>query len=183
MGISAPRLRQSRHGVFVFRYLVPPKFRELFGKKELRRSLRTKNAVDARVQALNLNTVIERLLKHLPPENAMNEIKKLMDAGIHSWEVEVNGVIEGIPVNGKIDRIRRLYDGTVIIEDLRSTNGIYVNGQLDAVAGREPVGGLGPGQRADDADEDGVRGRSGHGQGQHDGKGAEDVHGGRGRES
>lgn len=92
MGISAPRLRQSRHGVFVFRYLVPPKFRELFGKKELRRSLRTKNAVDARVQALNLNTVIERLLKHLPPENAMNEIKKLMDAGIHSWEVEVNGV-------------------------------------------------------------------------------------------
>ncbi len=64
MGISAPRLRQSRHGVFVFRYLVPPEFQEKLGKKELRRSLRTKNAAAARLLGLNLNVVIERLLKY-----------------------------------------------------------------------------------------------------------------------
>jgi len=41
-------------------------------------------------------------------------------------EVEVKGVIEGIPVNGKIDRMRRLHDGTFIIEDWKHISDFQV---------------------------------------------------------
>jgi LEA14-like dessication related protein len=88
MSISAPRLRQSRHGVFVFRYLVPPPFVEKLGKKELRRSLRTKNSQIAKIIALHLNALIEKALKDLKPEIAMDEIKKLLAAGVYSFKIK-----------------------------------------------------------------------------------------------
>jgi len=85
MSISAPRLRQSRHGVFVFRYLVPAAFVAEIGKKELRRSLGTKNCHTAKVIALQLNALIEKALKTLPPRAAMDEIKKLLGTSAHGW--------------------------------------------------------------------------------------------------
>ena len=98
MSISAPRLRQSRHGVFVFRYLVPPQFVEKFGKKELRRSLGTKNSQIAKIIALHLNALIEKALKDLKPEIAMEEIKKLLAAGVHSFTIKTKN--KEISTNG-----------------------------------------------------------------------------------
>lgn len=96
MGISAPRLRQSRHGVFVFRYLVPPEFQEKLGKKELRRSLKTKNSDLARLIALNLNLAIERAIRYLSPTLAMEEIDRLLAAvaaaGTHSWTLKTKNL-------------------------------------------------------------------------------------------
>jgi hypothetical protein len=88
MGISAPRLRLSRHGTYCFRYLVPPQFVEKFGKKELRRSLGTKNSQIAKIIALHLNALIEKALKDLKPDIAMDEIKKLLAAGVYSFKIK-----------------------------------------------------------------------------------------------
>jgi hypothetical protein len=98
MGISAPRLRLSRHGTYCFRYLVPPQFVEKFGKKELRRSLGTKNSQIAKIIALHLNALIEKALKDLKPDVAMDEIKKLLAAGVHSFTIKTKS--KEISTNG-----------------------------------------------------------------------------------
>lgn len=92
MSISAPRLSQSRHGVFVFRFLVPPAFADQLGKKELRRSLGTKDSGTAKVIALHLNALIENALKSLPAKDAMDEIKKLLNAASHGWVVRTQNL-------------------------------------------------------------------------------------------
>ena len=92
MSISAPRLRLSRHGTYCFRYLVPPQFIEQVGKKELRRSLRTKNSQIAKIVALHLNALIEKALKDLTPQLAMDEIKKLLAAGVHGFTIKTKNL-------------------------------------------------------------------------------------------
>lgn len=92
MSISAPRLRLSRHGTYCFRYLVPPQFVKQVGKKELRRSLRTKNSQIAKIVALHLNALIEKALKDLTPQLAMDEIKKLLAAGVHGFTIKTKNL-------------------------------------------------------------------------------------------
>lgn len=93
MSISAPRLRQSRHGVFVFRFLVPPALVPLVGKKELRKSLGTKNSQTAKVIALHLNALIEHALKSLPASAAMDDILKNLKSVSHGkWIARIGNV-------------------------------------------------------------------------------------------
>ncbi|MHA4870062.1 DUF6538 domain-containing protein [Duganella sp. PWIR1] len=59
MSIKTPRLIRDRCGVFYFRYIVPLAWRVTIQKKEIRRSLRTKDANTARHAALLLSAQLE----------------------------------------------------------------------------------------------------------------------------
>ncbi|MBM3387487.1 MAG: hypothetical protein FJY36_07460, partial [Betaproteobacteria bacterium] len=142
MGITAPRLRQSRHGVFVFRYLVPPQFQEKLGKKELRRSLRTKNPAAARLLGLNLNVVIERLLKYLPPTQAMDEIERLLAAGVHGWVLKTKNLefqTDGTEADSK-ELAKQIVHGelrVLVDKELEAGSGLYIGG-VPIPAGYDP---------------------------------------------
>lgn len=62
MSIKTPRLIRDRCGVYYFRWIVPLSWREALGKREIRRSLRTKDAASARQSALLLSAQMEALL-------------------------------------------------------------------------------------------------------------------------
>lgn len=62
MSIKTPRLIRDRCGVYYFRWIVPLPWREALGKREVRRSLRTKDAVSARHSALLLSAQMEALM-------------------------------------------------------------------------------------------------------------------------
>ncbi len=59
MSIKTPRLIRDRCGVFYFRLIVPLALRQLVGKTEFRRSLRTKDCIVARQRALSLSLAVE----------------------------------------------------------------------------------------------------------------------------
>lgn len=142
MGITAPRLRQSRHGVFVFRYLVPPQFQEKLGKKEMRRSLRTKDPAAARLLGLNLNIVIERLLKYLPPTQAMDEIERLLAAGVHGWVLKTKNLefqTDGTEADSK-ELAKQIVHGelrVLVDKELEAGSGLYIGG-VPIPAGYDP---------------------------------------------
>ncbi len=62
MSIKTPRLIRDRCGVYYFRWIVPLTWRQALGKTEIRRSLRTKDAVSARQSALLLSAQMEALM-------------------------------------------------------------------------------------------------------------------------
>lgn len=62
MSIKVPRLIRDRCGVYYFRFIVPLNWRESVGKAEIRRSLRTKDAAEARHAALLLSARLEALM-------------------------------------------------------------------------------------------------------------------------
>lgn len=62
MSIKTPRLIRDRCGVYYFRFLVPQSWRQIVGKTELRRSLRTTDASTARQLALMLSARMEAFL-------------------------------------------------------------------------------------------------------------------------
>src|SRR3569833_2619368 len=62
MATRIPRLQLSRHGVFCFRYIRPPKPPLFTTRREICISLRTRNSAEARIIALLLNQVIESKL-------------------------------------------------------------------------------------------------------------------------
>lgn len=62
MSIKTPRLIKDRCGVYYFRWIVPLSWRQFVGKTELRRSLRTKDAIEARHKALSLSLAVEALV-------------------------------------------------------------------------------------------------------------------------
>jgi|GEM_PF-3435213 len=62
MATRIPRLQLSRHGVFCFRYIRPPKPPLFTTRREICISLRTRNSAEARIIALFLNQVIESKL-------------------------------------------------------------------------------------------------------------------------
>lgn len=61
MSIKTPRLIRDRCGVYYFRLVVPAALRQTIGRIELRRSLRTKDAVVARQKALALSLAVEAI--------------------------------------------------------------------------------------------------------------------------
>lgn len=151
MGISAPRLRQSRHGVFVFRYLVPNEFQQDLGKKELRRSLRTKNPAIARLLALNLNVAIERAIRYLSPSVAMDEIKRLLAAGTHGWILRTKNLefsTDGTAQDSQ-DLAERLTTGelrTLVDKEIEAGNRVFVQpwGGVTGVDSNGAVGAISP---------------------------------------
>lgn len=62
MSIKTPRLIQDRCGVYYFRWIVPVLLRGLLNKTEIRRSLRTKNPVEAKCKALSLSVALETMM-------------------------------------------------------------------------------------------------------------------------
>lgn len=62
MSIKTPRLIRDRCGVYYFRWIVPLPWRQAVGKREIRRSLRTKDAATARRAALLLSAQMEALM-------------------------------------------------------------------------------------------------------------------------
>lgn len=62
MSIKTPRLIRDRCGVFYFRFIVPLAWRVTIKKTEIRRSLRTKDAAEARQAALLLSARMEILV-------------------------------------------------------------------------------------------------------------------------
>jgi hypothetical protein len=59
VSIKTPRLIRDRCGVYYFRLIVPLALREVVGKTEFRRSLRTKDSAIARQRALALSVAVE----------------------------------------------------------------------------------------------------------------------------
>ncbi|WP_418319062.1 tyrosine-type recombinase/integrase [Piscinibacter sakaiensis] len=58
------RLARNRHGVFCLRWIVPKRFRDADGKpREVRVSLRTRDAQRARILAMEINLAYERVLQ------------------------------------------------------------------------------------------------------------------------
>ena len=62
VSIKTPRLIRDRCGVFYFRLIVPLTLREVVGKTEFRRSLRTKDSAEARQRALSLSVAVEAMM-------------------------------------------------------------------------------------------------------------------------
>lgn len=62
MSIKTPRLIKDRCGVYYFRWIVPLLLRGLLKKTEIRRSLRTKNPVEAKCKALALSVALETMM-------------------------------------------------------------------------------------------------------------------------
>jgi len=62
LSIKTPRLIRDRCGVYYFRWIVPLAWRPALGKAEIRRSLRTKDASQARQAALLLSARMEAYL-------------------------------------------------------------------------------------------------------------------------
>ena len=76
MSIKTPRLIRVRCGVFYFRFIVPFTQRNTVKKTEIRRSLRTKDAVIARQAALLLSTrmgVFVANSKNMPGKDPLSE--------------------------------------------------------------------------------------------------------------
>ena len=65
-----PRLELNRHGVFVVRLVIPAAHRDAAGRpRDIRVSLRTRDPVQARILALELNTRIELFRLQSPAED------------------------------------------------------------------------------------------------------------------
>lgn len=65
-----PRLELNRHGVFVVRLVIPATHRDAAGRpRDIRVSLRTRDPVQARNLALQLNTRIEQFRLQCPAED------------------------------------------------------------------------------------------------------------------
>ena len=65
-----PRLELNRHGVFVLRLVIPVAHRDAAGRpRDIRVSLRTRDPVQARILALQLNTRIEQFRLDSPAED------------------------------------------------------------------------------------------------------------------
>jgi integrase len=62
VSIKTPRLIRDRCGVYYFRLIVPLPLREVVGKTEFRRSLRTKDSAEARLRALSLSVAVEAMM-------------------------------------------------------------------------------------------------------------------------
>lgn len=76
--VKIPRLIQDRHGTYYFRLVVPQGARLLVGKKEIRKTLHTKNRFLAGQMALALNIWINELMtKPKLSDFNFEEVKKL----------------------------------------------------------------------------------------------------------
>jgi hypothetical protein len=80
VSIKTPRLIQDRCGVFYFRWIVPVSWRHILEKAEIRRSLRTKDALLARQTALLLSADLEAF---------MVDKKKLADTAAAAARAEI----------------------------------------------------------------------------------------------
>jgi len=99
VSIKTPRLIQDRCGVYYFRLIVPLSWRHIVEKTEIRRSLRTKDALIARQAALLLSARIEALMassKQTSLQLAENQLKALFNNEAPKMKVRVFG-------NGELD--------------------------------------------------------------------------------
>jgi integrase len=79
MSIKTPRLIRDHCGVYYFRWIVPLPWRAALGKREIRRSLRTKDAASARHSALLLSAQMEALMAEKKAKPAAAGLPQLDD--------------------------------------------------------------------------------------------------------
>ena len=115
MSIKTPRLIQDRCGVFYFRFLVPQSWRQIVGKTELRRSLRTKDAQQARLSALRLSVELEELMATLKKNTPVDLSSKAgLDEHVRARDETIKGWLAESSANKVI--ARQFRDGVIHTE-------------------------------------------------------------------
>lgn len=113
MSIKTPRLIRDRCGVFYFRFIVPLTWRGTIGKSELRRSLRTKDAEQARQAALLLSARMETFVARSKSKAAAVDLAQTADP-----RSLIEEMITDVPMSNEAFKMKvRFYgDGRADIE-------------------------------------------------------------------
>ncbi|NNJ95877.1 MAG: hypothetical protein HKP12_01810, partial [Gammaproteobacteria bacterium] len=102
-------VQQQKSGIYYFRIAVPLRLRKTIGKREIKRSLRTKIKQDAIFQSMPLKLLINKFFIHLD-NNTSNHISRetlelydMMGFKLDKFKIKKNGeiTIEGLEMDPK----------------------------------------------------------------------------------
>ncbi len=135
MSIKTPRLIRDRCGVYYFRLIVPLSWREIVGKTEIRRSLRTKEASVARQAALALSAQLEGVMRGRKKTDVPSKVEEDLLSFLHeneAYKTKVRIYADG-SVDIDADTVEEARVAKEIVEAYRKEHPNSIRGALDVL--------------------------------------------------